>query len=112
MEVKAKIVFKISEAMQMDLRRKVIDDGYGMRGKSKWVSEAVERLLKMNNFVDYVYLSEDMKNLSKTETVLVSRKVKENTDSAILTIRKKHPLLEGVRSCVVRTSIMQRLLRG
>lgn len=112
MSEKAKIVFKISESMQMELRRRVIDDGYGMRGKSRWVAEALENLMKIDNFVDFVHLSEDMRNFTKTETVFVDRELREKTDKAILAIRMKYPMLEGVRSCLARTSIIQRLFRN
>lgn len=112
MDNRSKVVFKVPDAMQQELRRQVIEDGYGMRGKSKWVSEAIERLLSNNSYAEYVNLGEDMKKVDKIETVVVEPHIKELIDKAILEIRKKHPLLEGVRSCLVRTSIIQRLLRS
>jgi len=112
MDNRCKVVFKVPEAMQHEMRCQVIDDGYGMRGKSKWVSEAIEQLLSNEFYAEYVNLTEDKRKVNKVETVLVEPRVKECIDRAVLEIRKKHPLLEGVKSCLVRTSIIQRLLRS
>ncbi len=110
--MKAKITFVVPQSLQQELRHKVINDGYGMRGKSKWVSEAIERLLQIDNYADLVYLGDEMKGFEKVETISIERSLKKTLDQAIHDIRKQHPLLEGVQSGIIRTSILQRLLRS
>ncbi|MFO1259161.1 MAG: hypothetical protein U1E78_12230 [Gammaproteobacteria bacterium] len=112
MSERVQVSFKLSKAMQIDFRKRMIDDGYGLRGKSRWVSEAVERLLEVENYPEYVHLSEEMTNLKQMETIFLDRTLIERLEDAILAVRTKFPLVEGVRSCILRTSIMQRLLRG
>jgi len=46
------------------------------------------------------------------EYVVITRDFKKNLDNAVIQIRKQYPDLEGVQSGIVRTAIMQRLLRS
>jgi len=50
MATKAKITFVVPENLQKELRACMIKEGYGLRDKSKWVAEAIEKLLLLNNF--------------------------------------------------------------
>lgn len=112
MTTKTKITFVVPQTLQQELRHKVIQDGYGMRGKSKWVSEAIEQLFQLGNHPDLVNLGDEMKGFEKVETITIEKSLKKNLDQAIHEIRKQHPLLEGVQSRIIRTSILQRLIRS
>lgn len=109
---KIKITLVVPHSLQEELRHKIIKDGYGMRGKSKWVSEAINRLLDLNHYAELVSLGDELKGFEKVETISVERDLKKNLDQAIHQIRKQYPLLEGVQSRIIRTSILQRLLRS
>lgn len=112
MVMKSKLTFVVPDDLQRDLKEKVIKDGYGMRGKSRWISEAVERLLDIRDYPELVNISDEMHGFEKTETVVINYALKIKLDDAILQIRKDYPILEGVKSRILRTSIMQRLLRS
>lgn len=112
MSKKVKITFVVPELLQNELRLQVVGDGYGMRGKSKWVGEAIEYLLQNMDFISLGYLSDEMKGFEKMETIIIEEELKNKIDDAILATRKQHPMLEGVQSRLIRTSIMQRLLRN
>jgi hypothetical protein len=112
MALRYKITFVVPENLQKDLQERVIKDNYGLRGKSKWVSEAIQKLLAINNFPELVDYSDEMHGFEKLETVVVDYSIKQLLEDAILQIRKVYPLLEGVKSRVVRTAILQRLIRG
>lgn len=109
---KTKITLVVPEQLQSELRLRVAKDGYGLRGKSKWVAEALEYLLAMNDFAKLVHYSEELHGFEKVETIVISTALKQALDSAILVTRQQFPTLEGVQSAIVRTAIMQRLLRG
>lgn len=109
---KAKITFVVPEILQNELRERVTHDGYGLRGKSKWVSEAIESLLALNNFAMLVQYSEEMNGFEKVETIVITTQLKQQLDNAIIEARRQYPTLEGVQSSIVRTAIMQRFLRG
>lgn len=109
---KIKVSFVVPEALQKEMRQQVIEDGYGMRGKSKWIAEAINDLLQLNNYAELVKLSEEMKGFEKQETIAINKDLKRALDKASISIRREYPILEGVQSHIIRTSIMQRLLRS
>ena len=108
---KSKITFVVPKGLQNDLRERVIKDDYGLRGKSKWVSEAIEMLLTMKDYPKLVSYSDEMTLLNQLETVVISYELKTKLDLAIIEIRKNYPILEGVKSRIARTAILQRLIR-
>jgi len=107
-----KITFAVPGKLKHELSEKVIKEGYGFRGKSKWVSEAVESLLKLKNFPDLVNHSDEMSGFDEMETSVIDYQLKSKLDGAILEVRKAFPMLEGVTSRIMRTAILQRLLRS
>ena len=107
---KVKISFVLPAALQQDMKEKMIRDGYDLKGKSRWVSEAIVLLLKMETFPELVKLNDEMSGFGKMESVLISRELKTQLDEAVLKVRKAHLMLEGVQSRLLRTAIMQRLL--
>ena len=112
MAVKSKITFVVPKNLQKELREHVIRDGYGLRGKSKWVSEAIERLFDITNFPELVNYSDEMSKFEKAETIVIEYPLKQKLENAIISVRRKFPILEGVKSRIVRTAIIQRFLRG
>lgn len=112
MAEKVKISLVVPTELQKEFRQRVIADGYGARGKSKWIAEAIDNLLRLENFIELVKISEELRGFKKWETITVDKPLKKALDSAMLSIRKEHPDLEGVQSHIIRTSIIQRILRG
>lgn len=112
MEAKAKITLVIPDSLQKEFREQVIRDDYDMRGKSRWIAEGIEQLLTMNNYPELVFLSNAMKGFEKVESVVITKSLKKYVDNAVIEIRKLYPAMEGVQSAIVRTAIVQRLLRS
>ena len=112
MALNYKVTFVVPQVFQQDLREQVIKDGYGMRGKSKWISEAIENLLELPNYIELVQYSDEMKGFEKVETIVIAKNLKNLLDQAIIAVRKQYPTIEGVQSHIVRTAILQRLLRS
>lgn len=110
--LKTKVTFVVPTGLQAELRERVTRDGYGLRGKSLWVSEAIQSLIALPNFVSLVQYSEEMHGFEKVETVVVTFELKKQLDEAVLTLRRQHPIAEGVQSSIIRTAIIQRLLRS
>lgn len=109
---KTKITFVVPKQLQKELRQQVISDNYGLRGKSKWVSEAIQDFLKIEHYYDMVNLGNELHGFEKPESVMLDQSTKILLNEAILAVRTKYPLLEGVQSRIVRTSVLQRLLRS
>jgi hypothetical protein len=109
---KVRISFLLPDTLQKDVIEQMVKEGYDLKGKSRWVSEAIERLLLLSAYPELVKLNDEMKGFEKTDSVSISRDLKSQLDQAVMEVRKSYPLLEGVQSRILRTAIVQRLLRG
>lgn len=107
---KTKITFVLHKELQQALKERVIKDGYGMRGKSVWINEAINNLMEIKSYPELVKISDDMQGFEASETVVIDHVIKLKLEEAIIAIRKEFPTLEGVKSRIVRTAIMQRLI--
>lgn len=108
---KSKLTFVIPQSLKQELSERIISDGYGFRGKSKWVVEAIKSLFEDKNYPDLVNINDCMSGFEVSETVVVDQVLKRSIESAIIDIRKQYPALDGVQSGIIRTAIIQRLLR-
>lgn len=107
---KVKVTFVLPNTLQKELKECITKDHYDLKQKSYWISEAIVKLLKTQNFPDLVKINDEMKGFEKLESVIISRELKKQLDMAIVDIRKKYPAIEGVQSRIIRTAIVQRLL--
>ena len=107
---KSRLTFVIPETLYRELHSKIVQDGYDLRGKSKWISEAIEALLSLDNFEDLVKISDEMHSFNKVQTIALERSLKKLIDVAGIKVRQRYPSLEGVQSSIIRTAIVQRLL--
>lgn len=106
-----KVTVVMPKKMNEEMRERIFQENYGMRGKSKWAMEAVNDLLKMDKYEDLVNYSDEMHDFRSVETIVISKDLKSKIDDAVIRIRQKYPVLEGIQSRIFRTGILQRLLR-
>lgn len=109
---KISLTFKLSTSLQKELLQQVIAEGYGMRGKSKWIIESIEQFLKLPNYPELVEIATDAEKLNSITSIRVPVELDRKIQDAVLAIRQFYPLIEGVRSNLIRASICQRLLRS
>ncbi|MBB71455.1 MAG: hypothetical protein CMF50_03555 [Legionellales bacterium] len=109
---KTKVSFAVPTNLKNELQEHVIKDGYGLRGKSKWISEAVESLFEYNEFLELISYSDEMYGFDQIETAVLDYSLKHKLDKAVVEIRKEFPTLEGVKSRIMRTAVLQRILRS
>jgi hypothetical protein len=102
---------KLQKILHIKMQQRVISDGYGMRGKSKWIVEAIESFLKLSDFPTLTDIADDMDHLSDMISIRLTDDVTLKLDRAIIDVRRHYPAMEGVRSNLIRASIMQRLIR-
>lgn len=102
---------KLQKKLHHRLRQQIIEDGYGMRGKSKWIIESIESLLELQDYPTLVDIAEDMNELRDIVSIRIPEPLLVRIEKAIVAIRKQYPTLEGVKSNLIRASIIQRLLR-
>lgn len=102
---------KLQPKLHRKLQQQIIEDGYGMRGKSKWIIESIEALLGLNDYPTLVDIAEDMDHLTDVVTIRVPEDLMMKIEKAVIHIRKQYPTIEGVKSNLIRASIVQRMLR-
>ncbi|HVE44187.1 MAG TPA: hypothetical protein VNC84_03520 [Gammaproteobacteria bacterium] len=103
---------KLQKKLHLRLQQRIIDDGYGMRGKSKWIVESIESFLFLNDYPELVNIAEEMGQSTDMVTLRIPEDLMLKIEKAIVSIRTAYPASEGVKSNLVRASIMQRLLRA
>jgi len=113
MNIERKVMtsIKLQKNLHHRLQQRIIEDGYGMRGKSKWIIEAVELLLEQRDYPALVEIAEDMDQLSDMVSIRFPEDLMLKIEKAAVHIRKQYPMIEGVKSNLIRASIIQRMLR-
>lgn len=107
---KARISVIMPQKACEEVKEKMLMEGYNLREKSRWYSEAIETFIKKANFQNFVEMATLMAEFSYPENLYISEKLNDDLEKAIIKVRKKYPALEGVKSLIVRASVIQRLL--
>jgi len=111
MAKKYTVTFRIQEDYRKALRI-AYEQTYGKRGKSRWICEAIENLLKKEDFIELVQLDITPANLCQyPEQFTATQTIRNLLDKKIIECRRECPQLEGVQSAIIRTAVIQRLLR-
>ncbi len=111
MQKKLMTSIKLQKKLHHRLQQRIIEDGYGMRGKSKWIIESIEALLELSDYPTLVDIAEDMDQLNEMVSIRVPEYLMLKIEQAVVRVRKEYPTIEGVKSNLIRASIIQRLLR-
>lgn len=112
MDKKVMTSIKLQKRLHYKMQQRVISDGYGMRGKSRWIIEAIESFLGLPDYPTLVDIAVDMDQLSEMISIRLSEELMLKLDQAIIQVRRDYPAMEGVKSNLIRASIMQRLIRS
>jgi len=111
MQKKVMTSIKLQKNLHRRLEQRIIADGYGMRGKSKWIIESIESLLSLSDYPTLVDIADDMDHLSDMVSIRLPETLMVRIEKAVIHVRKQFPAIEGVKSNLIRASIVQRLLR-
>lgn len=103
---------KLQKNLHYQLQQRVIEDGYGMRGKSRWIVEAITAFLRLSDYPNLVDIADDMEQQREAVSIRVPEKLMQQIENGVIAVRKSYPAMEGVKSNLIRASIMQRLIRG
>lgn len=112
MERKVMTSLKLQKNLHRRLQQRIIEDGYGMRGKSKWIIESINALLALTDYPTLVDIAEDMDQLSDMVSIRLPEELMLRIEQAVIKVRTQYPTIEGVKSNLIRASIIQRLLRN
>jgi hypothetical protein len=96
--------------MSKEIRQRMLKDNYSLREKSRWISEAIEDFLKLNEYHSFVEMANLVADLTHAETIHITSDLVDKLENAVLQVRKEYPVLEGVKSLIVRASVIRRLV--
>ena len=102
---------KLQKLLHFKMQQQIIGDGYGMRGKSKWIIEAIENFLQLPDYPLLVDIANEMEQLTEIVSIRLSEGLMNQLDQAVIKVRRQYPAMEGVKSNLIRASIIQRLIR-
>lgn len=110
-----RIQVRLPQAMLKELNQAILSENYGLKGRSKWVEEAICFLITLENLEDLVTLDETISTTLLHCSFSLSKNVRTLLDLALTKVfTKAQPkYLQNLSlSSIVRTAILQRLLRG
>ena len=110
-EKKVSVSFRTSKKIIQMMLERIVAEEYGLKGKSKWVSEAVERFLAMPDYVACVDIASAQEDMSEPVLCNIPEDLSKKIDTALIEVRRKYPDMEGVKSNILRASINQRLIQ-
>lgn len=105
--------FKIPSDIELQMNQKLVSDGYGLRGKSKWICDAITKLLTYSDeefVIDCIEYADEFGNLDKSVSFRPTEEVEDLLSEWVIKARRKMPDLEGVRSKIIRCCVMQSML--
>lgn len=109
---KTKVTVRFSKRLRDEMNTCIVNHGYGLHGKSKWISEAIQKFI---NRIDFIELVEHGQNINQgdlvsVEAFYIDESTKRLLEQAIVKVRIKHPLFEGVQSAIIRASVINSLI--
>jgi len=121
---KKPVTYRLPVRMKERLLQAVVQDGYGLKGKSKWVDEAIEGFLQDGSWRDQVLDVDMVKGNNEKDVVFLSEARKGQLQEAahqviayaaeMRTIGKRLENLDTLvvsRSSVIRAAIIWRMFK-
>jgi hypothetical protein len=107
-----KITVRFPKRLKAEMQAVLIQSGYGLHGKSRWLKEALATFLLQPGFVDYVESGIDINQaaLSEVEAFYLDQDTILMLKNAFVQVRVKYPLFEGVQSALIRSAVVYALM--
>jgi hypothetical protein len=104
-----KVTVKLPSSLKLSLPVQILNDGYNMRQKSKWVVEAINELLSKNGW-EGALLSELMVTPNTQDVFSVPEIVVNKINQEVHRVALLNPSLNASQSSIIRAAINRRML--
>ncbi|MCB1782229.1 MAG: hypothetical protein KDJ34_19490 [Candidatus Competibacteraceae bacterium] len=104
-----RIACRMPLALKTSLHQAIVEDGYGGKGKSRWVREALVQLFEQDSDLANVGVGDDLEINDTEDAFFVSLDNGAAIDAAVDVIRSQYPRAEGVQSSIIRAAVRYRL---
>ena len=103
------VTVKMTNALKTNLPRSILNDGYNMRQKSKWVVETIISLLANSDW-EGALLSEVSIKPETKDVFRIPSDVLATINKEAARIEMNHPSLRANQSSIIRAAINRRLM--
>lgn len=103
---------KLPESLYSKVTSKVVEDGYGLRGRSKWIVNSIYSFLELPRFEQYVQIASELEGCASPVSIRMPEELAIRLEKEVVRIRKIYPEVEALKSNIIRASIMQSLIRN
>lgn len=104
-----RIACRLPSALKTLLRQTVSADGYGGKGKSRWVREALTQLFEHDPDLMNVGVGDDLEVNDAEDAFSLSQDHGDAIEAAVELIRSQYPRAEGIQSAIIRAAVRYRL---
>lgn len=111
MKKKIMTSIKISKEIHTKMLHSIVASNLSLRGKSQWIIEAIENFLNIEDFPELVDIANEMEDLTEVVSFRMPEPIMDQLEKAVVTVRREFPSMEGVKSNIIRASVIQKLIR-
>lgn len=104
-----KVTIRMPQFMRDDVHRKMIEEGYNLRQKSKWVAEAVEYLIGPSEW-EGVLLSQADVEADTQDVITLPVDLHERLSLEMRRLLSSKPFLNPSLSSIIRAAIQRRCM--
>jgi glutamate racemase len=107
-----KITVRFSKSLKAEMQHAIIKLGYGLHGKSRWLTDAVVNFLKQPNYIELVEhgINMNQADLCDVEAFYLHERIVNEVKQALIQVRTHFPMLEGVQSAFIRSCVIYQLV--
>jgi hypothetical protein len=101
--------FRMPVAIEVRMQRRIVESGYGLRGKSRWLCREIESFLlteKEGFVVGATKFFEDITSHSQSICFRPTDTVQGLLSTWIAFLARTAPEMEGVKSKIIRAAVM------
>ena len=107
-----KITIRFSKQLRTEMQHAIINSSYGLNGKSRWLADSIDFFTRQSNYIDLVEHGIDINqaDLCTVEAFYLAEETLIIMKNALIKVRVRYPLFEGVQSAFIRACVTYRLM--
>lgn len=106
-----KTTYRLPQKLRDKMFNCLQQEGYNAKQKSRWIREALSAYLEEDRKQGFarIGLADKIDQNTALDVVLLDDTLQSGIDEAVIIIRRQTPMMEGIRSAVIRAAIRRRI---
>ena len=105
----ARLPVRIPESLSIELMRATVESSLSLKGKSKWLCDAIGSLLDDPMHQDIIELDNALSASLKAEMFTVPIEIKDRLKKVLVSLKKQFPEKNLTVSSIVRAAIIRQM---